>query len=251
MIIYLDESYDQLQKRFLLLGLLFCPSKELHKKLTNIHKYNRCLDKSNNIIETKYNNCFTKHNYNICVQFINAFIESPDWFSSIIVDLKTTGFDYRFFGKSQEAKSIKKARVYKKFTELIVAYNTKHISNAVFLVDEITRCNRDRYMELVRERFCPKNDISDYSVKQNSTFKHVSSTKSNKPENVRLCVCDLLLGCILNNNLPTKNRWKNKIRKYLIEKLGVKDLLESTWININELDSKITKKYRIWYWKPK
>ncbi len=248
MIIYLDESYDQPKKRFLLLGLLFCPSKGLHRKLTAIHNKKCCLDKHNNIIETKYVNCFTKHNYEVCSGFIEAFLKSDSWFTALVVDTKSTKFDLKYFGKPNESDTIKKARVYKKFTELIIARNTKKITNSVLLVDDVTRCSRDRFIELIRESFCTPGE--GYSTnKELPTLKHVGSIKSDSPENIRLCVCDLLMGCILNNNLPTKNRWKNRLRKILIENLGVKDLLEATWLK-SKINLEITKKFRIWYWRP-
>jgi hypothetical protein len=247
-IVYLDESYDQPDKRFLLLGLVFSPSKKLHRLLTEIHKKKRCLDKHKNIIETKYNNCFSAHNYEICKDFIDAFIGSDSWFCAIAVDTKTTTFNLSYFGKPHEPEALKKARVYKKFSELLISKNTKRIANAVLLVDEVTRCNHDRFIELIRESFCTpgKGQSTD---KEYPIFRHIGSTKSDSPENIRLCVCDLLLGCILNNNLPTRNRWKNNLRKYLITRLGMKDLLEPTWAS-RAIDSRIRRKFRIWYWKP-
>ena len=249
MIIYLDESYDQPNKRFVMLGLLFSPSKKLHRRLTEIHNRKRCLDKHNNIIETKYNNCFSKHNYSVCIEFIEVFVESDSWFCAIVVDTKSPQFDLNYFGKPNEPGSIRKARMYKKFTELIISRNTKRITNAVLLVDEVTRCNHDRFIELIRESFCIPGE--SYSIgKRQPTLRHVGSIKSDSPENVRLCICDLLLGCILNNNLPTKNKWKNQFRKNLVRKLGVKDLLKSTWSG-KIVPSEVSKKFRIWYWKPK
>lgn len=248
LIIYLDESYDQPNKRFLLLGLLFCPSKRLHRYLTAIHNKERCLDKHKNIIETKYNNCFTKHNYGVCLKFIEAFLKSPCWFSAIVVNTKSTNFDLEYFGKANESETIKKARVYKRFAELIISKNTKKIRNAVLLVDEITRCNRDRFMELIYESFCIPG--KGYNIRKKfPTLRHIGSIKSSSPENIRLCVCDLLLGCILNNNLPTKNKWKNQLRKDLVRKLKVKNLLEPTWSK-GKINASVTKKFRIWYWKP-
>lgn len=248
MIVYLDESYDQPDKRFLLLGLLFSPSKRLHRLLTEIYKRKCCLDRHKNIIEIKYNNCFSTHNYDVCTDFINAFLRSDSWFCAIVVNTKTTTFDLSYFGKTHEPESIKKARVYKKFTELLISRNARRIRNAVLLVDEVTRCNHDRFIELIRESFCIPG--AGYSTnKDYPIFRHIGSIKSDTPENVRLCVCDLLLGCILNNNLPARNRWKNNLRKYLVVRLGIKDLLESTWIR-KGIDSKVRRKFRIWYWKP-
>lgn len=248
MIVYLDESYDQPHKRFLLLGLLFSPSKKLHRALTEIHKRKQCLDKHKNILETKYNNCFSNHNYDVCKDFIDAFLRSDSWFCAIAVDTETTIFNLNYFGKPNEPGSIKKARVYKKFTELLISKNARRIKNAVLLVDEVTRCNHDRFLELIRESFCILGE--GYSAnKEYPIFRHIGSITSDTPENIRLCVCDLLLGSILNNNLPTHNKWKNKLRKHLISRLGAKDLLEKTWIK-KGIDPSIRRKFRIWYWKP-
>jgi len=216
--------------------------------LAEIHRKKRCLDGHKNIIETKYSNCFSAHNYEVCKDFIGAFIGSDSWFSAIAVDTKNTTFDLSYFGKPHESDALKQARVYKKFTELLISKNTKRIENAVLLVDEVTRCNHDRFLELIRESFCIPG--AGYSAnKQYPIFKHIGSIKSDSPENIRLCVCDLLLGCILNNNLPARNKWKNSLRKYLINRLGIKDLLEPTW-RPGGVDSNIRRKFRIWYWKP-
>jgi len=248
MIVYLDESYDQPDKRFFLLGLLFSPSKKLHRALTEIHKRKRCFDKHNNIIETKYTNCFSSHNYDVCKDFIDAFLKSDSWFCAIAIDTETTTFDLNYFGKAHEPDSIKKARVYKRFTELLISKNAKRIKNSVLLVDEIARCNHDRFLELIRESFCVPGE--GYSTdKKYPIFRHIGSIISEAPENIRLCICDLLLGCVLNNNLPTNNNWKNQLRKYLIGSLGIKDLLEATWIE-KGIRQSITRKFRIWYWQP-
>lgn len=248
MIVYLDESYDQPSKQFLLLGLLFSPSKKLHRVLTGIHKRKQCLDKHKNIIETKYSNCFSSHNYDVCKDFIDAFLGTDSWFCAIAVDTKTTTFNLHYFGKSHEPDSIKKARVYKKFTEMLISKNTRRIKNAVLLVDEVTRCNHDRFLELIRESFCVPG-VGYSPDKKYPIFRHIGSVTSDTPENVRLCVCDLLLGCILNNNLPTRNKWKNQLRKHLIGRLGVKDLLESTWTK-KGMSQSVRRRFRIWYWKP-
>lgn len=247
MVLYLDESYDQPDKRFLLLGLLFSPSKKLHRALAGIHQTHQCLDKHGNTIETKYNNSFSEHNYSVCKKFIDAFFESDSWFCSIVVDTVTTSFDLNRFGRPHESESIKKARVYKKFTELLVSKNARKIRNAVLLVDELKRCNHDRFIDLMRESFCAPG--AGYSSDDTPIFRHISSVTSSTPENIRLSVCDLLLGCVLNNNLPTQNKFKNQIRRYLVRKLGTKDLLCSTWMGSNVILS-TRRKFRIWYWNP-
>ena len=41
--------------------------------------------------------------------------------------------------------------------------------------------------------------------------------------------------------------YKNKIREYLIQKLGVKDLLPETWVGIQQKSLAIAKKFEIHY----
>ena len=52
------------------------------------------------------------------------------------------------------------------------------------------------------------------------------------------------MGCVLNNNRPTKNGRKNSIRDYLIKRLNVTSLKKRSWsrsllnMNQNDLDIK-------------
>jgi hypothetical protein len=57
--------------------------------------------------------------------------------------------------------------------------------------------------------------------------------------------------CILNNLKPTKKKEKNILRRYLIKKLGVKDLLPKTWKRYSKgYVERYWPKFNVWYWRP-
>jgi hypothetical protein len=50
---------------------------------------------------------------------------------------------------------------------------------------------------------------------------------------------------------PTKKKEKNELRKYLIRKLAVKDLLPETWRRYSKgYVERYWPKFNIWYWRP-
>jgi len=62
---------------------------------------------------------------------------------------------------------------------------------------------------------------------------------------------DLLLGCVLNNLIPTRKPYKNKLREYLIGKLQVDSLLPKYWSRYSKkYVEEYYPKFNVWYWKP-
>jgi len=81
--------------------------------------------------------------------------------------------------------------------------------------------------------------------------KVIEEVKSDLEQYQVLQVCDLLMGCILNNLVPTKNRYKNDLRQYLISKLGCKDLLRDTWKKYSKrYVEEYSPKFNVWYFTP-
>ncbi len=247
MLIYFDESYDE-GHNLLIWGALFNPHpKFLHRRLIEIkHKY-PYFDSNGNPREIKYNYCTTRFHYNICKEIIDAFFESTSWFRCIVVETKN--FDIERFGKPYESEKIKQARAYKKFTELLLAYNTKNIQGGVLLVDNMTRCKGDEFMEKIRELFSIK-DTGYSQGKMIPTLTRVEEIDSKLAQYQVNNVCDILIGCVLNNNFPTKNKFKNTIREYLVSKLKVKNLLKESWLKYSK-DEKYYPKFNIWYFRLK
>lgn len=248
MLIYFDESYDTPNFRYLLLGALFNPHPRfLHRCLTEIKRKNNFIINGGVLGEIKYNYCKTQRDYEVCRRAIDAFFESTSWFRCIVI--KQEDFDLNRFGKPYEQDKIKRARAYKKFAELLICHNTENIHGGVLLTDQLTRCSKDLFIEKMNDLFCASG--KEYSEnKKIPTLTRVEEIPSHLEQYQVLQLCDLLMGCILNNIFPTKNKFKNLIREYLITKLGVKNLLVESWEKYSKnLVETVYPKFNIWYIK--
>ena len=135
-------------------------------------------------------------------------------------------------------------RAYKKFAELLLVRNLDGIENAVFLADRLTRCNGDEFLERIRERFNPPGRVP--------TFRHLDEVDSSIEEYQSVQICDLLLGCVLNNLKPPPNRFKNEIREYLCSTLNIQNFLLSTWKDVPlAIARKPSTKFNVWFWSAK
>ena len=248
MLIYFDESYDQ-NNRYLLLGALFNPHpKFLHREWLNVKRESGFVKSNGKSLEVKYNSCTTLRRQKLCEAAIDIFIKSTSFFRAIAIDLSKMNLDY--FGRKHEDNKIKTARAYKKFAELLLSHNTESIYNGVLLTDELTRCNGDKFLEIMKQDFClPDGKYCD--MPNRPTLKHIADIKSDLEEYHVNQINDILLGSILNNLFPTKKDFKNKVREHLILRLGVRSLLPSDW---NRYSKKFVEeyypKYNIWYWEP-
>ncbi|MBI4743294.1 MAG: DUF3800 domain-containing protein [Actinobacteria bacterium] len=249
MLIYFDESYDQ-NHDYLLLGALFNPhSRYLHKELSTIKNKANFRDKNGSFKEIKYSNCKNKEYYQMCKLVIDSFMKSTSWFRAIVIRQELINYD--FFGKPNEPEKIKKARAYKKFAEMLISFNTENLVNGVLLVDDLTRCDEDKFIEVMKDVFATPN--CNHSLEKSTpTLKEILPVESKKEQYQVIQICDLLLGCILNNLYPTQNRYKNEIRQYLVKCLQAPSLLPDFWGDFSKMnmESKFPK-YGIWYWKPK
>lgn len=248
MLIYFDESYDN-EHRYLILGALFNPHpKFLHKELLEMKKRNDFIGDDGKALEIKYSNCVTKKRERMNCEAIDIFIKSTSYFRAIVIDQYI--MDLERFGKKSEDKKIKIARAYKKFAELLLSHNTENIYNGVLLTDELNRCNGDRFIEIMKQDFCiigGKHCNSDYKP----AFKEITDIKSHIEDYHVNQINDILMGSILNNLKPTRKEYKNNVRKYLVKKLGVKNLLKESWSNYSKsIVEECYPKYNIWYWKP-
>jgi hypothetical protein len=235
MIIYFDESYDNAHN-YLLYGALFVPpSSNLHRRFEQVRAETGFRG------EVKYNKCRNPRALTVCTKVVDAFLADEAYFRCAVVDQHR--FDYSWWGRIDESLAIKKARAYKKFAEMLLHPFVENLRGAVFLADNLKRCRGDDFLERIRERFNPPN--------QPPTFRHLAEVSSAHAQYQCLQVCDLLLGCVLNNLVPTKNRYKNEIRQYLLEKLAVPSFLLTTWKDVslkNVVDD--CPPINVWYWRP-
>ncbi|MCK5510184.1 hypothetical protein KAI65_01385 [Candidatus Parcubacteria bacterium] len=248
MLIYFDESYDN-EHRYLILGALFNPHpKFLHRELLKMKREYNFLDNYGKALEIKYSNCTTKKREEMNCKAINIFMRSTSYFRAIVIDQTIMNLDY--FGRKSDDNKIKMARAYKKFAELLLAHNTENIYNGVLLTDELTRCNGDRFIEIMKQDFCIISG-QHCNDKNKPTLKGITDIKSHIEDYHVNQINDILIGSILNNLKPTKKQYKNNTRNHLIKCLGVKNLLPESWNRYSKsFVEEHYPKYNIWYWKP-
>lgn len=234
MIVYFDESYDT-ERHYLLYGALFVPpSSSLHQRCLQVRR------ETSYRPELKYTDCRNERSLKAARRFIDAFVEDSAYFRCVVVDQH--GFDYRRFARPDEPKALGFARAYKKFAEMLLAPNLRGVSNAVFLADDLKRCNGDEFIERIRERFNPPGRLP--------TFRHLAEVPSHLEEHQCLQICDLLLGCVLNNLKPPSNEYKLEARKYLCDRLGVRSFLLSSWKDVPLTKaSRPSTKFNVWFWE--
>lgn len=248
MLIYFDESYDS-QHNYLILGALFNPHPRfLHKELSQIKEQSKFLNKDGTFKELKYNKCLNDYLYKLCCSAIDIFLKSTSYFRCIVIDQNI--LDLSFFGKKSEDNKIKMARAYKKFAELLISHNAENIYNGVLLTDELKRCQGDKFIELMKQDFCLLNGKHCNSMKY-PTLREIADIHSDLDQYQVCQINDILIGCVLNNLAPTKNKYKNNLRNYLIKKIEVDSLLQSYWNRYSRsYVEKNYPKFNVWYWNP-
>ncbi len=248
MLIYLDESYDN-QHTFLLLGALFNPHpKYLHRRMSEIKTSRGFVLPNGKLREIKYRDCRRQLEHDVARDMVDAFFASTSWFRCIAIE--NAKLDLGRFGQSHESNKIKKARAYKKFSELLIAHNAGQLQGGVLLADSMVRCHGDEFLERMRDVFATPN--AGLSVgKAAPTLRHIAEVNSAAENYQVLQICDILLGCVLNNLFPTQNKWKNSLREGLVERLGVESLLPNAWHQYSKTYcEKYHPKFNIWYWRP-
>ena len=253
MIIYLDETYDH-NHTWLLLGALFNPThNKFHRQIKGILARNAYVLPNGQFKEIKYNRCSFSKAFKIYKEVVDAFMQSDSRFSSIAVRTDDT-FDLEIYGRPDEPAKLKKERAYRSLTEELLKRNLVHMSNAILFLDKMTRCEPETFMEILKRNFSTVG--AGYSQdSKHPKIRHIQDVVSGAEGYELMGVCDLLQGCILNNLLPILpsgpkrkgSLYKNKIREYLVSKLGVRDLLPETWKADEIGGMEIYKKFNIHY----
>ena len=89
-------------------------------------------------------------------------------------------------------------------------------------MDELTRASGDKFDALIKGKL----GNGDKPI-----FRHIGYINSASPRNHLVQICDLLLGAILNENYPTKNKLKNRFREFVKLELKLPTLKENYWKN--------------------
>jgi len=252
MIIYLDETYDH-NHTWLLLGALFNPTHhKFYRQTKGILARNAYVLPDGRFKEIKYTRCQFSKAFRIYKEVIDAFMESDSHFSCIAI--KTDGsFDLERYGRPDEPAKLKKERAYRSLTEELLRRNLAHMSNAILFLDKMTRCEPETFMEILKRNFSTVG-VGYSHDSTHPKIRHIQDVVSGAEGYELMGVCDLLQGCILNNLLPIQTAgkkkgalYKNKIREYLVSKLGVKNLLPEIWVHGEIEKEEIYKKFNIHY----
>jgi hypothetical protein len=235
MLVYFDESYN---KDYMLYGALFNPhSKQLHKALTDVKDKYGFKNADGTYKELKYSTVTTKRRLKVAKDAVDAFMKSTSYFRAVVIELKD--FDYSGFGKLYEPLSIKKARAYKRFAQLLLESNTRNIKDGVLLCDNLTRCRGDLFIEKMKELFCPV------------TFRDIREIDSSRHETQVNQINDILLGSILNEISGSKHKFKSKLRQHLVTSVGIPSLSIDYWKKLKHPRAdELHPKYQVWVFVP-
>jgi len=248
MLIYFDECYDS-DHQFLILGALFNPRpKKIHRAFLEEKQNLNYLRPDGTAQEIKYNYVTDNKRYNIAKKAVDCFFNSQSFFRAIVIDQRAeSGYDIGYFGKIHEPRALKEARAYKRYMELLLESNTISVSDAVLLTDRLTRCRGDACLELIKERFGKVLDEMKCPI-----IKEVREVDTALEQYHTGQIGDVLQGVILNELLPTQNKWKRNIRDYVKSKLITPSLGPEYWEKLRkwEMDQRYPK-YQVWYWQPK
>ena len=249
-IVYFDESYDN-ERRFLVLAALINPRpKRIHRSFLAAKQQLGYVDQNGAAKEIKYSYCSTNYLFKVAASAVDCFAKSDSWFRAIVVDQRPeSGFDLRYFGRSDESTALKRARAYKKFTELLLRDSCTGITGATLLVDRMTRASGDAFLALITDLFASPEGA--YAAQGNPTFSYVGEVDSALEQYQLGQVGDLLQGAVLNELIPTRNRYKRKLREYVKDRLELPSLHGDYWAGMPKWKKDQTHpKYQLWYWSP-
>lgn len=271
MIIFLDETYDW-QGTYFLLGALFVVSDhDIFLQSFNSLKREETFSRPDGTLrELKYSKIRYGKYEKTAAKALQAFKAHDCYFRAVIVP--QAQFDLRHFGKHYELDSIKRARAYKKFAEMLIEYNTPQLSGGILFADYLSRCKGalgrgDEFVDVMKQRF--QHVIYDHDL--NATppkLRHIQEVDSADDEYALLQVCDVLLGSTLNGVLKVhkgpgmlhKNRVTERMRDILefptydkdywqpLTKLYAKEYRAG--ISLAEYKQATHYKYRLWFWRP-
>jgi Protein of unknown function (DUF3800) len=272
MVIYLDETYDWTGVYFLL-GALFVVTDHdaFLEAFNNLKREEDFARPDGSLRELKYSKIKYPKYERAAIKAIQAFRAHRCYFRAVIIPLAQ--FDLSHFGKPYEAEKIRRARAYKKFSEMLIEYNTPEVTEGILFADNLTRCKAslgrgDEFAEVMRDRFqrvIYDDDLNPTRPK----LKHIQEVDSADEAYGLLQVCDVLLGATLNGILKTAKGprmvRKNRVTERMKEILELPSLQREYWqsltkvyareyktgISMPEYAGAVHYKYRLWFWRPK
>lgn len=251
MIVYLDESYDTEYKQWLLIGVLFVPhSRFLYRKMKQKKESENWVDSQGNLKEIKYSDCISTRILRIAQGCVDAFVESTSYFRCIAVEVGHPDFDWSFFGDPVANMALVRARAYKKFSEIILKSNVYFVRGATLLVDRMSRCRGDHFLEIMTNEFGTPN----IGHSEGSTIPVFNIIREVDTAHQRYQVgqlADLLTGSVLNELMQVAHKKKRALREHVQEVLGLPTLSPQYWAKLSKPKADdLHPKYQVFYWDP-
>ena len=256
--IFVDESGTHAND-YLIIGMLFVPDHgSLHKKLVEVKDSHSYLNtKTGRKSSAKYKETHVAEfkrqvDVDVVSDWMDVFLTSDAWFRAIVIDWDI--WDGKHFGGPFEPAALKKRRAYKKWAEMLLQPEFSRplpgrlpIRDANLYLDRLVVTYGYEILDELKERF-----TSGY--KGNRPFiKSFQHTASWKDANQGLQLCDVLVGALYQELVPSTNRFKLAVRDTVAEKLqavGVERLAAGFWKQWHYTTIREhLPKYNAWFWQ--
>lgn len=249
--IYADESGTH-GGDWLVIGMLFVPDHgQLHSALCAAKEQKQYLNtgiRKARYKETHFANLKSPRDAETAQSWIDCFLASQSVFRSVIIDWSI--YDGRYFGGPFEPDALKKRRAYKKWAEMLLQPELAGLRNARFYLDRLRILYGYDVIRSLEDRFQRDEHGETLSRPRITEFQ---ATESWKDANQCLQLCDLLVGCVYQTLVPSKNPVKLRVMSHLYEGLkthGVRDSKPGYWRGFGGNVRKHFSKFSQWFWKP-
>ena len=248
MLVYLDESYDNAH-RYFLLGALYVPDPQrLHHDFTRAKAAEGYVLPSGETKEVKYSGINSSRQLRVAQAGVDLFRLSEAWFRCIVVDQSPEGgWSLNHYGRPDEGHPIKRARFYTRCAELLLSRSGPGV-NGVLLTDRMTRCAGDDFFRVIGDAFG-----TDSRFEAGPRFQSVHAVDTALERYQVGQIGDLLTGAILNDLVRpegSRARYKTRFREYVTSRLGFDSLGPSYWRMPQEEADLKHPKMQVWYWQP-
>ena len=245
MLVYLDESYDNAH-RFFLLGALFAPSPaKLHRAFRQVKRDEGYALPSGEVKEVKYTDLRARKQLRVARSGLDLFMQSDSWFRCIVVDqAPESGWSLDSFGSPSESRAIKQARFYNRCTETLLRRGIGDVVNAVLLADRMTRCAGDDFVRLIGDAFNASRETGGPPA-----FRSVHEVDTARERYHLGQISDLLIGAVLNeltNPRGRRGRFKRQFKEYAKNCLGA-DALAPESMPEREPNPR-HRQFHVWRW---
>jgi hypothetical protein len=256
--IYFDESGDG-KHEYLLLGALFVPKHHTSFLFNEINKVKANPKFKMTKQELKYNNCGLKIICEVAKKVVDVFLKSTGFFRMAYIKKSAINKSNFGLGKDTDDETLVEARIYKKFSELLIHQDLNCIHHGVMYCDELEIGLADQFVNIMEHNYKKATNFHGVCVPTLSTIQKVKSDDSRHP---MMAIPDLLMGAVLNANTKTTSKHKIEFKDYVAKRLselyGIKNLTNSYWGEHKKFkdyhDSHIVKnhpKFSICFWSPK